>query len=156
MNKLIKLRDNLKSINSVRAINTLLNKIYKIFESEILDLNISQLWEKGQDSTGRILRSEFAIGGNVYSTRTIIYKSDKGQPIDRVTLKDDGDFYQGFILKVTNSGITITSTDSKTGKLVKVWGRDIFGLNKENMNELIEEMIKPELKIMIYDKIFAS
>lgn len=55
-------------------------------------LNTEQMYE-GQLSTGAAILPH-------YSANTVAIKKRKGQPYDRVTLKDTGDFYRGYHLQV--------------------------------------------------------
>lgn len=70
-----------------------------------------------------------------YATSTKDYKRKKGQPFDRVTLKDTGQFYSGILIDVRGETFVITSADEKTGKLEDKYGFRIFGLNKESRIE---------------------
>ncbi len=65
-----------------------------------------------------------------YKSVTRRIKRAKGQPTDRVTLKDTGDFYDGIIADVGLYTFRLTSDDAKTFKLEGKYGSKIFGLNK--------------------------
>lgn len=71
----------------------------------------------------------------VYAPLTEYFKRRKGQPIDRVTLRDERDFYKGIVIKPTKNSVMITSSDFKTAKLVGQYGENIFGLNKDFAGE---------------------
>jgi len=64
-----------------------------------------------------------------YTPFTVELKEEKGQPTDRVTLKDTGDFYEGFIVERKGDVVIFTSTDWKTNALVEKYGDAIFGLS---------------------------
>ena len=68
--------------------------------------------------------------GPPYAPFTVRLKKQKGQPSDRVTLKDTGDFYEGFIVERKGDSVIFTSTDWKTSDLVEKYGKDIFGLSE--------------------------
>lgn len=107
----------------------------KDVQDEMIRINTEdQLEEKGIDSLGRKLGD--------YAPSTIAYKRRKGQRYDHVTLKDEGDFYNSFNIKVNVNEIIIDADDSsKYNKpLFEVWGVDVLGLTDENMN-YIKEMI---------------
>jgi hypothetical protein len=107
----------------------------KDVQNEIIRINTEdQLEEEGIDSLGRKL-------GN-YAPSTIAYKRRKGQRYDHVTLKDEGDFYNSFNVKVNVNEIIIDADDSsKYNKpLFEVWGVDVLGLTDDNMN-YIKQMI---------------
>ena len=98
----------------------------------------SQLFNKGEDSFGVSLES---IGGG-YSDYTKDIKQAKGQPIDRVTLKDTGKFYKTWIVVAYRGGFIMNANPIKDEgpfqtDLFKEWGEDIVGLNEENLQILI-------------------
>jgi len=107
----------------------------KDVQNEIIRINTEdQLEEEGIDSLGRKLGD--------YAPSTIAYKRRKGQRYDHVTLKDEGDFYNSFNVKVNVNEIIIDADDSsKYNKpLFEVWGVDVLGLTDDNMN-YIKQMI---------------
>jgi len=107
----------------------------KDVQDEIIRINTEdQLEEEGIDSLGRKLGD--------YAPSTIAYKRRKGQRYDHVTLKDEGDFYNSFNVKVNVNEIIIDADDSsKYNKpLFEVWGIDVLGLTDDNMN-YIKQMI---------------
>lgn len=65
-----------------------------------------------------------------YKPFTIFKKIQKGQPYDRVTLFDTGDFYSGFTAERDGDSVLFTSTDPKTAKLEGKYGEEIFGLDE--------------------------
>lgn len=83
-------------------------------------------------------------GSNItppYRSRTIKIKRFKGQPTDRVTLKDTGDFYEGFTLSANTQEYNIWSTDYKNAWLIAKYKQSIFGLNIESATK-----VKPTLQ----------
>lgn len=70
-----------------------------------------------------------------YSDLTIELKEQKGQPSDRVTLRDTGAFWKSLTVDVKSDTFTISATDAKTVSLVKKYGERIFGLSKESKSE---------------------
>jgi len=109
------------------------------FKTLVIRLNTegettSQLYEEGEDSTGRKLED---IGGG-YSPFTIEEKTRKGQPTDRVTLKDTGAFYLSFQVIPFKGGFRIIADPRKDDtNLFREWGKDIVGLNDENTQIVI-------------------
>ena len=78
----------------------------------ILDANREQMFE-GKRSDGSMIDPE-------YTPITKDIKKQKGQPDDRVTLKDTGDFYDAmFTQKENNETFIISSDDEKTQKLLE-------------------------------------
>ena len=108
-------------------------------ESVILDLNAnSQLFEEGITSRG-IPIANFAP----YSPVTVEIKKMKGQPTNRVTLYDEGDFYESMFIVYVPDGFIIRASDWKTEALMVKYGGDILGLTEENIKYLAEEFIVP-------------
>lgn len=103
----------------------------------IIDLNTegestSQLYELGEDSTGRSL-------GN-YSPVTIDYKlfGSGDSRIDHITLKDTGEFYESFKVLPMKTGFKMTANPNKDDtNLFQVYGADIVGLNEDNVELLL-------------------
>jgi len=129
----------LSNTNVTNTLVKVLNKKY--VQKFITDLNTKiQLFEYGEDSRGVELA---AIGGG-YAPSTIKIKSRKGQPSNRVTLKDTGDFHKSFkILVKSNANFSITSDPNKNGvDLHDRWGDDIEGLQPENVIKAINFLEK--------------
>lgn len=114
----------------------------------ILDLNREQLNDKGITSQGEEIFSYAP-----YTPYTIRKKQKKGQPTDRVTLRDTGKFQAGFRLVVTQGSYRVTSDDHKTESLVAKYGPYIFGLTAENRSRLIFEKLLPGIYNYIQNNI---
>lgn len=107
----------------------------------MVELNtIEQLYNKGIDANRNFLGE--------YSPYTIIIKQAKGQPTNRVTLKDTGEFYESFYATLLADGdIFIGANPLKkdaSGKITDLtieWGKDIIGLTPESMNKLTEKIL---------------
>ncbi len=114
--------------------NVLLDECIEEKEGLIIGLNTrKQLFDKGIDAMGHPLEPP-------YAGVTKAYKRRKGQPVDRVTLKDKGDFYEGFYTEIERDFIQILSSDNKTPDLMAKYGVDIIGLTKENTGVLAGEL----------------
>lgn len=102
----------------------------------IIEFNTQkQLYNKGIDSKGRDLKT---IGGD-YSFVTKDIKDFLNQPIDRITLKDTGEFYESFSVHVSSTDIQISADTIKDDDdLTDRWGKDIIGLTDENLQKIIE------------------
>lgn len=109
----------------------------------VVDMNFSE-----QLATEGVNRNNVPIMDyKPYSPATVWYKQSKGQPYDRVTLKDGGDFHSdGQLERVDDLTAEIISTDSKSEMLQDKYGKEILGLKPDNMVELREHYIKPYLK----------
>lgn len=114
-------------------------------EDEILRLNLDDQLSAGQDSTGRQIEPE-------YTEYTKSLKELKGQPTDRVTLYDEGDFYRGFNVERLGNKLYTDSTDKKTEKLVEKYGEEIFGLAPDNLQYFIDDILKPRV-VNLFKKI---
>jgi hypothetical protein len=103
-------------------------------KEKIIYLNtINQLYDKGIDALGDSLGE--------YSAFTIGLKRQKGQRVDHITLKDEGDFYHSFRVSVTKSAIIINATTQKDDNdLAEQFGQEIIGLTDENQ-PIVNEMI---------------
>lgn len=107
----------------------------------VLDMNTEdQLYEKGINRVGVDI-SDYAP----YSPVTIEIKQQKGQPTNRVTLRDEGDFEHSFYVEYKENGFEIKASDWKTEELIKKYGKQIMGLTDDNANELLTEYIMPYL-----------
>lgn len=78
-----------------------------------------------------------------YAAKTKAIKTKKGQPIDRVTLRDTGAFYSGITIDVIGEIINVDSTDSKSVDLQQKYGGEIFGLGT-NARVRYTKILKPE------------
>lgn len=81
-----------------------------------------------------------------YKARTVRRKRKKGQPYDRVTLKDTGKFYSSLDIQFDSSGFYVTSSDEKANALLEKYGKTIFRLTNENLKTLLNDYIRPSLK----------
>lgn len=111
----------------------------------IAEKNKEQLYS-GEDADG----AEITPG---YRPLTIAIKQSKGQPTDRVTLRDTGSFYQGIYVSVNGDRLITDSRDTKSAKLQDKYGEKIFGLNDKFSFEVIKETIRPVFKNKIQEAV---
>ena len=121
-------------------------------DAYIVDMNAEeQLFEQGINRLGVDIMDYMP-----YTPLTIAIKEGKGQPTNRVTLRDEGDFEASFYLDVSDKQFEIKASDFKTEDLIKKYGRQILGLTDENIASLIWQYIYPDLikkaKNVIYGK----
>ena len=102
-------------------------------------LNVFQL-KDGQDSEGVQINTY-----RDYTQFTKMIKQQKGQPTDKVTLEDTGAFHASIKAKVSGKQITLDATDPKRNKLVKKYGKEIFGLDDESKEAFSQEVLKDKL-----------
>ena len=88
--------------------------------TELLEHQQKQLFA-GRNKTEREIKP-------FYKPSTKAAKSKKGQPTDRVTLKDTGAFYNAMFVDVRDTTFVVDSADRKAPWLVDKYGDSIFGL----------------------------
>jgi hypothetical protein len=111
--------------------------IVKSHEAEIVDINLEQLMA-GQNSDGSPIMPE-------YTDRTVEIKKAKGQPSDRVTLKDEGDFHNSFFLEGEQFPFTTFATDIKLPELTEKYGDAIFGFTEESKARISNDVLKEDI-----------
>lgn len=90
-------------------------------------LNAEQMYT-GKKSDGQDITPNYAAS-------TIRAKKRKGQPYDRVTLRDTGVFQQKIIVYADNENIYIDSDVEYSKHLAQKYTEKIFGLEKSNRKE---------------------
>lgn len=119
-------------------------------QQRIVEMNVEQLYDYGMNSLGiRIDTYE------PYSPYTVRIKQEKGQPYDRVTLRDTGDFHKSFEVVFEPVGFYITATDYKTQDLIDRYGARIFGLTPENKQDLTIKYVVPVVREEIKRELFG-
>lgn len=119
-------------------------------QQRIVEMNVEQLYDYGMNSLGiRIDTYE------PYSPYTVRIKQEKGQPYDRVTLRDTGDFHKSFGVVFEPVGFYITATDYKTQDLIDRYGARIFGLTSENKQDLTIKYVVPVIREEIKRELFG-
>lgn len=111
-------------------------KAIRVQGAGVLDMNTGQLMEGKTAADQPVLPP--------YAPMTIFLKIAKGQSL-RVTLRDEGDFQEGFYMEAGSFPIKIRSKDWKEGKLVEKYGPDIFGLTQQNLEEVRKDIVLPSL-----------
>lgn len=124
------------------------NEIMK-HEDVIIQMVVrDQLYDQGIEGRGISIMSY-----QPYTARTIQIKQRKGQPYDRVTLRDTGEFYSSLHVEFDDDGFYVTSTDDKAKYLLARYGKTIFRLTNQNFTELLRNYIRPELQQKLKEKI---
>lgn len=109
----------------------------KDLEHLILDMNREQIEGKGLDSDNVKITPK-------YTPFTVKIKREKGQPTTHVTLKDTGEFLDSLFVVYGEKYFALGADDPKVKKLERKYGKEIFGLIENNLNEIID-LIRPEL-----------
>lgn len=118
-------------------------------EAVVIDMNAEeQLFERGENRLGVSIADY-----RPYSPVTIEEKRMRGQPYNRVTLRDTGDFESSFYIRYSGDSFEITASDGKTDDLVRKYGKEIFGLNRDNLDELIRTYMLPFLREKLIETI---
>lgn len=95
-------------------------------KEEAIELNTqSQLFNKGIDANGKRIKP-------AYAKTTISIKKRKGQPTNRVTLKDTGDFYDDTDLDAGKKDFVMINFNEKFPKLIDKYGGAIMGLTEQS------------------------
>ena len=124
------------------------NEIMK-HEDVIIQMVVrDQLYDQGIEGRGISIMSY-----QPYTARTMRIKQRKGQPYDRVTLRDTGEFYSSLHVEFDDDGFYVTSTDDKAKYLLARYGKTIFRLTNQNFTELLRNYIRPELQQKLKEKI---
>lgn len=152
MKKITDLRKRVADFNEALTSGRLMQDIIWSNDAYIVDMNAEeQLFERGINRLG-VEIMDYAP----YTPVTIDIKKALGQPTNRVTLRDEGDFESSFFLEVGDKQFEIKASDFKTEDLIKKYGRQILGLTDENIAILIWQYIYPDLideaKKQIYGK----
>ena len=92
------------------------------------DFNAEQMFS-GQTAEDTQITLE---GRKGYRKTTFDIKRSKGQPTDRITLRDTGAFHRGLYARIQGNKILTGSTDSKADEIEERTGKQIFGLNEGN------------------------
>lgn len=104
-------------------------------DAEIIDtVTDDQLFAKGIDGTGKKIKPK-------YTPFTRAIKKQKGQPDNRVTLKDSGDFYNSVFMDKTPFPVQLSATDEKTPDLFRKYGGGILAMTKKNKTTLANGLV---------------
>ncbi len=120
-------------------------QVMQATEQEIAEYNRGQMYEgvRADDTT---IEPE-------YSPLTVLIKTAKGQPTDRVTLRDTGDFYDSIKVDVNSNAYEVYATDEKTVRLTTKYGDKILGLSKSSKATYVEQIVRPRLEDVITAKL---
>lgn len=133
------------------------NLVYRLRRfREILDEELEAIVLSAEDDIVDAVRDQMWSGFNghneeiapSYTSSTIKKKIKKGQPYNRVTLKDTGEFYVSLYLKSEPGGFRIVSGDKskKVSELINKYGDEILRISDGNFNYILNNRIRPELQ----------
>ena len=115
--------------NLQKNIDSVILDLVKEYDDFVLGLNQAQLYDDGIRNDGSKITPP-------YAQLTLQIKRKKGQPTDRVTLKDTGDFYDSFYIELGSNSFLINARDSKTIDLKQKYEDEILGLTEKSIGEL--------------------
>lgn len=76
-----------------------------------------------------------------YTPLTVFLKSEKGQPTDRVTLRDTGEFYADIRAEFDNDEVVLRDDNEKTIKLQNKYGDEILGLSDQSIKRITDLLL---------------
>ena len=130
------------------------NLVYRLRKFKpVLEQHLKEEVENHADILSQYTRERLWIGLDgylksikpPYALRTIKNKLRKGQPIDRVTLRDTGKFYSSFRIEFDADGFRVVSTDEKSIFLIAKYGEQILRISNEDFNYFLRNYIRPAL-----------
>lgn len=127
-------------------IEKLQNVDFKTLLKESLNDNKEALKEYQQE---QMLEGKSKIGkigkyrSKSYAGRKYAINPKAG--LGNVDLKLTGSFQSKIVIKVKNDSVAFDSTDEKAKKLIKKYGKNVFGLNKENSENYSWQVIGPSI-----------
>ena len=127
--------EGLKAIESQS--NLLISTLIKVREKMIVAANVEQMNSGERAEKGRKILPR-------YAPSTVKYKRRKGQPFNRVTLKDSGDFHKSVYVTFTNKGFVLGARDSKVKYIEPKYTPEIYGLNEDNIKKL-QDIVKGDM-----------
>ena len=137
------------TVNKLKdAINPSIRESFEQNKNIVLDYQREQLF------SGTTAKSN-SIRPFPYAKSTINYKRKKGQPTDRITLKDSGNYYLTFDLLIGNNSTLIFNTKQSYSVYLIERYADILGLTEENKSLFVQNYTLPIIK-KNFDDIIAE
>lgn len=122
------------------SVNKVVQSTFEEYKTLIVHYNADeQMYKLGQDSKGSVIRP-------AYSPITVSIKKRKGQPTDRVTLKDTGRFHKTLIVTPKENHVEISSDLEYAKYLFKRYGDDVLGIQEEILREFVTRYVVPRLQ----------
>lgn len=147
MEALRKLAKKTKRLSMQNAMRALLKD--KELQDFVIQLNTEEQLFEGINAEGESLAD---IGGE-YREKTKRIKEKKGQPTDRVTLFDTGEFYESFFVKAGKDAFSIIADTIKEDEDLQLrWGSELLGLTDYSKDQLILKMI-PLIRLYVKEKL---
>lgn len=100
--------------------------------SDVVAANAVLLEEMNRQQLAAGIRADGSEITPDYTRATVQIKQGKGQPTDKVRLKDTGSFYQSIFVDVFKDAFEMKADDGKTLDLKAKYGDLILGLTEAN------------------------
>lgn len=146
--KQIKFIDNLEDL-IFQELKNVINQFGFVLEENIAE---DQLFQKGQDGDGEPLKDK-KTGRLGYTRTTIRIKLSKGQPVDRITLRDEKKFHPSIMIDAFDDRFEVSSNVTHAKFLIARYGENILKPSRENMTNFMTNYFIPNIKNTINDKI---
>jgi hypothetical protein len=120
---------------------------FKKYDFVVLDYLTNKQWfREGEKSDGKKMKPK-------YKAITIKLKKKKGDPYDRVTLKDTGTLYKSIDLIVGERALLMQVNVDYYAALEKKYGSKIAGIQEKFLQEFCDNYILPLIEKNINDTI---
>ena len=139
MNQIAKKIEGLKAFDPTKIILRFIAENSQDVAAYVSDMQLFVEGIRGEDGA-------FIADYWPYHPFTVDVKQSKGQPTDRVTLRDTGAFHASIKVITDNEKFTVTATDPKTDDLLDKYGEGILHLSDENLHSLKVALLLPELR----------
>tara|TARA_R110000851_G_scaffold108617_1_gene230034 strand:- start:19199 stop:19642 length:444 start_codon:yes stop_codon:yes gene_type:complete len=100
-----------------------------------------QLFREGIDGDGEKLEG--------YKRTTIRIKLRKGDPVDRTTLRDEGDFHNSITIDAFPERFEVSSNVTHDKYIIERYGSSVLKITNENFREFMENYFIQNLKKQI-------
>ncbi len=133
-------RFNAKLLELKNSINKSIQNSISTNKAVLIEQQTGGQFDKGQDSQGIQFVPKYA-----FSTK--VAKRRKGQPTDRVTLKDTGKLYNNIEIQAQTTQAIITANVEYFKYLVAHYDKNtILGIQTEAMKDFLKEFTLPEIE----------
>lgn len=131
------------------VIDDSIKEAFRRYDFVIIDYITNKQWfQKGQKSDGKIIKP-------AYSRLTVKLKQKKGDPYDRVTLRDTGKLYRSIDVIIGERAVILRINVDYYRKLELKYGKKIIGVQNQFLEEFCENYIIPQIEKNINDSIAA-
>lgn len=124
-----------------------LENIVETNKDALVQLQEDQWWE-GKDSEGQPI----ALEGRGYSKRTFEIKTAKGQPTDRVTLRDTNALYSSLQATVNDGEFALKGNTEYEAELIERTGEQVYGLDQEKREQFANSITLPAIRTIFHEK----